>query len=117
VGQKENAAVPASLQAGQQVGMLFNNTSKLPKIAGRYPPNGFFPIPVRRRPKKTLKCYDKKANSSLVWLIKSDIPSFSFHVFRKSMNKRGYFICKEPYAIGWVNFAEQGWVNLAQCYR
>jgi hypothetical protein len=117
VGQKENAAVPASLQAGPQVGLLLNNTSKFPKIAGRYPPDGIFPVPVRRKLKKTLKCYDKKAKSSLVWLIKSDIPSFSFHVFRKLMNKRGYFICKGPYAIGWVNFAKQGRVNLAQRYR
>jgi hypothetical protein len=63
MGQKENAAVPASLQAGAKVGKLSNNASKLPKIAGRYPPNPFFSIPARREPKKGLKSYDKKAKS------------------------------------------------------
>jgi hypothetical protein len=76
VGQKQNVAVPASLQAGAQMGLLLNNTSKLPKIASRYRPNLFFSVPCRRKLKKNLKRYDKKAKSSLVWLIWSDIPSF-----------------------------------------
>ena len=84
MGQKENAAVPASLQAGPKVGKISNNTSNLPKIEGRYLPNAFFSIPVRREPEKELKSYDKKAKSWLVWLMKSDIPSFSFHVFGNS---------------------------------
>lgn len=108
MGQKENAAVPASLQAGPKVGFVLNNISKLPKIVGRYLPNGFFPVPVRRKLKKSLKSYDKKAKFSLVWLIKSDIPSFSFHVFPKLMNKRGYFICKGPYAIAVGEFISAG---------
>ena len=28
-------------------------------------------------------------------------------IYRELMNKRGYFICKEHYAIGWVNLAQR----------
>jgi hypothetical protein len=68
--------VPASLQARVEVGMFSNYTSKFPQIEGCYPPNRLLLVPVRRKLKKLLKLDDKKANSSLVWLIMSDIPSF-----------------------------------------
>jgi hypothetical protein len=84
VGQKQNAAVPASLQARAEVDMLLNNASKGPNIGSRRTPNPFFSIPVRRKLKKPLKLYDKKAKSWLVWLIKSDIPSFWFMFFVNS---------------------------------
>jgi hypothetical protein len=117
MGQKDDAAVPAALQAGVKVAMLSNNPSKGPNIDRRCAPNPFFSIPVRRKLKKPLKLYDKKAKSGLVWLIKLDIPSFLFRVFRKFMNKRGYFFCKAPFVRRWVNLAQQTWVNLAQRYR
>lgn len=74
--------------------MFSNYTSKFPQIEGCYPPNRLLPVPVRRKLKKLLKLDDKKANSSLVWLIMSDIPS-CFHVLCNFMIKRGYFFCKE----------------------
>jgi hypothetical protein len=81
IGQKENAAVSAPLQAWRKAGMLSNNRTKLPEIAGRYPSNLSLSIPVPLKLKKELKPDDKKAKSSLVWLIRLDIPSFSFHVY------------------------------------
>jgi hypothetical protein len=81
MGQKKDAAVPAALQAGAKVAMLFDNASKGPNIDSRCAPNPFFSIPVRRKLKKPLKLYNKKAKSWLVWLIKLDIPSFLFSCF------------------------------------
>lgn len=95
IGQKDNAAVSASLQAWLEVGVLSDYATKLAHILSGYLSNLVFPIPVRFKLKKGLKLDDKKAKSSLVWLIKLDIPSFSFHVSRKLMNKRGYSICKD----------------------
>jgi hypothetical protein len=57
--------------------------------------HNFFPIPVRLKLKKGLKSNDKKAKSSLVWLITSDIPSLPFHFFHKLMIGRGYFFANE----------------------
>jgi len=95
MGQKEYPTLPASLQAGPEMGVLANNGTKLPQILSNYFSNDFFPIPVRFKIKKGLKSNDKKAKSSLVWLIKSDIPSFPFHAFRKLMIKRGYFFANK----------------------
>jgi hypothetical protein len=81
IGQKGNAAAPASLQAWLKAGMLSNDPTNLLEIAGRQPTSLSLPIPVPLKRKKGLKSYDKKAKSSLVWLIRLDIPSFSFHVF------------------------------------
>lgn len=77
VGQKNNLAVPASLQAGSKTGMLSHHGAQRPKILSSYRPNAAFPVPRRFKLKKRLKFDDKKAKSSLVWLIKSDIPSLS----------------------------------------
>jgi hypothetical protein len=95
MSQKEYSALPTPLQAGPKMGMLSNNGTKLPKILSNYPSNDFFPIPGRLKLKKGLKSNDKKAKSSLVWLIMSDIPSFPFHFFRKLMIGRGYFFANE----------------------
>lgn len=84
IGQKDNAAVPASLQAWLEAGMLSYNATKSAHIATGDPANSLFPIPSRFEPKKRLKLHDKKAKSSLVWLIRLDIPSFSFMFFADS---------------------------------
>jgi len=47
IGQKENAAVPASFQAWPQVGMLSDHKTKLAQILRGYRPNPLLPIPVR----------------------------------------------------------------------
>jgi len=78
VGQKNNLALPAPFQACLEVGMLSHHAAQRPKILSSCLPNGAFPVPLRFKLKKRLKIDDKKAKSSLVWLIKSDIPSFSF---------------------------------------
>jgi len=85
--------VPASLQARAKVGKFSNNTSKFPKIEGSYPPNRLLPVPVRRKLKNLLKLDDKKAKSSLVWLIMSDIPSF-FVFFATSRINEGFLFVK-----------------------
>jgi hypothetical protein len=95
IGQKENAAVLASLQTWLQAGMLSDHATKLAHILSGYPSNLLLPIPVRFELKKRLQLDYKKAKFLLVWLIKLDIPSSSFHVSRKLMNRRGYFICKD----------------------
>ena len=47
IGQKENAAVPASFQAWLQAGMLSDHKTKLAQILRGYRPNPLLPIPVR----------------------------------------------------------------------
>jgi hypothetical protein len=78
VGQKNNLAVPAPFKAWLEVGMLSHHPAQRPKILGGYLPNRASPVPLRFKLKKGLKFYDKKAKSLLVWLMRSDIPSFSF---------------------------------------
>ena len=95
--------------------MRSDHAAKLAQILSGYLSNPILPIPVRVELKKRLQLDDKKAKSSLVWLIKLDIPSSFFHVSRKFMNRRGYFICKDPKSLG-VNLAEQMGVNLPQRY-
>jgi hypothetical protein len=80
IGHKENPAVPASLQAWLQAGMLSDHPTKLLHVLSGYLSNRPLSIPVRFKRKKRLQLDDKKAKSSLVWLIKLDIPSSSFHV-------------------------------------
>jgi hypothetical protein len=116
VGQKQNAAVPASLQARAKVSVLLNNASKGQNIDSRRTPNPFFSIPVRRKLKKPLKLYDKKAKSWLVWLMKSDIPSFLFMFLGNSWINGGILFVKRQLYCRWVNFAKQGRVKLAQRY-
>jgi hypothetical protein len=78
VGQKHNATAPASLQAWLEAGMLSYDATKFAHILSSCLSNLLLPIPVRFKLKKHLKLDDKKATSSLVWLIRLDIPSFSF---------------------------------------
>ena len=78
IGQKNNATVPASFQARLQAGMLSQHATNLAHIVSRYLSNPALPIPPRFKLKNRLKFDDKKAKSSLVWLIRLDIPSFSF---------------------------------------
>ena len=84
IGQKNNVALPASFQACLEVGMLSHHGAQRPKILGGYLLNRAFPVPICFKLKKRLKFDDKKAKSSLVWLIRSDIPSFSFMFFANS---------------------------------
>jgi hypothetical protein len=60
--------------------MLSDHETKLAHILRGYLSNTVLPIPIRIKLKKRLQLDDKKAKSSLVWLIKLDIPSSSFHV-------------------------------------
>lgn len=78
IGQKNNATVPASFQARLEAGMLSQHATNLAHIVSRYLSNPVLPIPPRFKLKNRLKFDDKKAKSSLVWLIRLDIPSFSF---------------------------------------
>jgi hypothetical protein len=84
IGQKNNATLPASFQACLEVGMLFYHGAQRPKILSSYLPNPAFPVPLRFKLKKGLKSDNKKAKSSLVWLIRLDTPSFSFMFFANS---------------------------------
>jgi hypothetical protein len=84
IGQKDNVALPASFLACLEVGMLFYHGAQRPKILSSYLPNPAFPVPLRFKLKKGLKSDNKKAKSSLVWLIKLDTPSFSFMFFANS---------------------------------
>jgi len=84
IGQKDNIALPASFQACLEVGMLFYHGAQRPKILSSYLPNPAFPVPLRFKLKKGLKSDNKKAKSSLVWLIRLDTPSFSFMFFANS---------------------------------
>jgi len=77
IAKKNNATVPASLQACLEAGMLSYDATKFAHILSGNLSNPFLPIPVRFKLKKGLKLDDKKAKSSLVWLIRLDIPSFS----------------------------------------
>jgi hypothetical protein len=78
IAQKDNATVPASLQAWLEAGMPSYDATKFAHILSGYLSNPVSPIPIRFKPKKGLKFDNKKAKSSLVWLITLDIPSFSF---------------------------------------
>jgi len=78
IGQKNNATVPASFQARLEAGMLSKHATNLAHIVSRYLSNPALPIPPRFKLKNRLNFDDKKAKSSLVWLIRLDIPSFSF---------------------------------------
>jgi len=78
VGQKNNLALPASLQARPKTRMLSHHPAQRPKILRSYLPCTAFPVPIRFKLKKDLKFDDKKTKSSFVWLIRSDMPSFSF---------------------------------------
>ena len=78
ISQKNNVALPASFQAWLEVRMLSQRATKLAHILSGYLSNPVLPIPPRFKLKKQLKFDDKKAKSSLVWLIRLDIPSFSF---------------------------------------
>jgi hypothetical protein len=84
IGQKDNVALPASFLACLEVGMLFYHEAQRPKILSSYLPNPAFPVPLRFKLKKGLKSDNKKAKSSLVWLIRLDTPSFSFMFFANS---------------------------------
>lgn len=84
IGQKNKVALPASFQARLEVRMLSKYATKLAYILSRYLSDPVLMMPPRFKLKKGLKFDDKKAKSSLVWLIKSDIPSFSFMFFANS---------------------------------
>ena len=75
MGNKKNLTMPAAFYQRPQVRMMSEHRTKGPIILRNYTSTSSFSVPVRNKFKKGLNLNYKKANSLLVWLIKSDIPS------------------------------------------